>query len=32
MIKNIDIYSEMNKNYKLDNENKITGNDTIDKP
>ena len=32
MIKNIDIYSEMNKNYKLDKENKITGYATIDKP
>lgn len=31
MIKNIDIYSEMNKNYKLDKENKITGYATIDK-
>ena len=32
MIKNIDIYSEMNKNYKLDKENKITGYVSIDKP
>lgn len=32
MIKNIDIYSEMNKNYKLDKENKITGYASIDKP
>lgn len=32
MIKNIDIYSEINKNYKLDKENKITGYATIDKP
>ena len=32
MIKNIDIYSEMNKNYKLDKEKKITGYATIDKP
>ena len=32
MIKNIDIYSEMNKNYKLYKENKITGYASIDKP
>lgn len=32
MIKNIDIYSEMNKNYKLNKENKITGYASIDKP
>ena len=31
-IKNIDIYSEMNDNYVLDKDKKITGYASIDKP